>query len=86
MGKNPFGDDVPRRDRVNPFGEEKEDPSVEGAANRVEHAARKIRMLKLQVGAEGLPLSATREMMDEITVSLDAMARALRELDRRAQG
>ena len=83
MAKNPFGDDLPRKERVNPFGEEREDPSVEGAANRIEHAARKIRMLKLQVGAEGLPLAATREMMDEITVSLDAVARALREL---AQG
>lgn len=83
MKKNPFGDDAPRKGRVNPFGDEDGDPGVDGAANRIEHAARKIRMLKLQVGAEGLPLSATREMMDEITVSLDAMARALRELDSR---
>ncbi|MEO5510301.1 MAG: hypothetical protein ABIV28_07820 [Longimicrobiales bacterium] len=82
--KNPFGDDEPRREKVNPFGEHEGDEGVEGAAERIEHAARKIRMLKLQVGAEGLTLSATREMMDEITVSMDAMARALRELDRRS--
>ncbi len=81
--KNPFGDDSPKREKVNPFGETEDDEGVAGAADRVEHAARKIRLLRLQIGAEGLTLSATRDLIDEITGSLDAMARALRELDRR---
>jgi hypothetical protein len=81
--KNPFGDDLPKKEKRNPFGEEEGDEGVAGAAERVEHAARKIRLLRLQIGAEGLTLSATRDLIDEITASLDAMARALKELDRR---
>lgn len=82
--KNPFGDDgthTPKR--VNPFGEDTGTATVEEAANRAEHAARKIRGLRTQLGAEGLTLSATREMIDEITASLDALARAVRELNQR---
>jgi hypothetical protein len=81
--KNPFGDDdVPARGTRDPFGEEQADEGVAGAADRIEHAARKIRLLRLQIGAEGMTLSATRDLVDEITASLDAMARALRTLDR----
>jgi hypothetical protein len=40
-----------------------------------------VRRLKTQLGAEGLTLSATREMIDELSKALDATARALRELD-----
>ena len=81
--KNPFGDDAPKPVKRNPFGEQEDDEGVEGAANRIEHAARKIRLLRLQIGAEGMTLSATRDLIDEITASLDAMARALRDLDKR---
>jgi len=83
MPQNPFGDDPgsgPKR--VNPFGEESGSAPVEDGANRAEHAARKIRSLRTQMGAEGLTLSATRELIDEVTGALDAIARALRALDR----
>lgn len=84
MAKNPFGDEpAGSPKRVNPFGEETGAAAVEEAANRVEHAARKIRGLRTQMGAEGLTLSATRELIDEITGSLDAVARALRDLNDR---
>lgn len=83
MPKNPFGDDVSGPQRVNPFGEQTGTGAVEEAANRAEHAARKIRALRMQLGAEGLTLSATRELIDEVTGSLDAVARALRELNSR---
>ena len=81
--KNPFGDEPIKKEKLNPFGETEDDGGVDGAANRIEHAARKIRLLRLQIGAEGLTLSATRDLIDEITASLDAMARALRDLDSR---
>lgn len=83
MSKNPFGDDATPGRKVNPFGEEGGRGSVEEAAHRAEHAARKIRALRMQLGAEGLTLSATRELIDEVTGSLDAIARALRDLDGR---
>jgi hypothetical protein len=79
MGKNPFGDEGregPRR--VNPFGDEPEINSAEEAAARLEHAARKVRGLRSQLGAEGLTLSATRELIEEIGAALDAAARGLR--------
>jgi len=84
MPRNPFGEE-PGSDarRANPFGDESGAAPVEEGANRAEHAARKIRGLRTQMGAEGLTLSATRELIDEITGSLDAIARALRALDRR---
>jgi hypothetical protein len=81
-GNNPFGDDVSGPRRRHPFGEESSGQTVADAANRVEHAARKIRMLRTQLGAEGLTLSATRDLIDEVTASLDAVGRALRALDR----
>ncbi len=64
--KNPFGDDEP--------GQE---PGDEAAT--IEHAAARIRRLKGQVGAEGLTLSATRELLDHVSTALDACARAIRE-------
>jgi hypothetical protein len=81
MSKNPFGDAAtPESRRVNPFGEAVGEEAVSEAVNRLEHAARKIRMLRTQLGAEGLTLSATRELIDEVTGSFDAAARALRAL------
>ena len=82
-GKSPFGDDYTGPKRVNPFGDDDGAATVDEAVGRIENAARKIRGLRTQLGAEGLTLSATREMIDEITTSLDAMARALRDLNRR---
>lgn len=83
MGRNnPFGDEPVGPARRHPFGEEGGPETVADAANRVEHAARKIRQLRTQLGAEGLTLSATRELIDEVTASLDAIARALRSLQR----
>lgn len=82
MPRNPFGEEpAGGAKRPNPFGEEGGSAPVEEAANRAEHAARKIRGLRTQMGAEGLTLSATRELIDEITGSLDAIARALRAIN-----
>jgi phage-related tail protein len=77
--KNPFGDD-PQPNRDNPFGDDAGGPSFDEALGRIEHASRAVRRLKTQLGAEGLTLSATREMIDEVSKALDATARALREL------
>jgi hypothetical protein len=74
--KNPFGDDAAPPPRTNPF-EDVEDPL--DPIGRIEHAARKIRRLRSQLGAEGLTLSASREFIDEVSAALDAAARALRE-------
>ena len=84
MPKNPFEEGpAGAAKRANPFGEDTGSAPVEEGANRAEHAARKIRGLRTQLGAEGLTLSATRELIDEITGSLDAIARALRALNQR---
>jgi flagellin-like hook-associated protein FlgL len=79
--RNPFGDDAtPARRRINPFGEEERTEMPADAAQKIEHAARKIRGLRSQMGAEGLTLTATRELIDEIAGALDAAARALRDI------
>jgi flagellin-like hook-associated protein FlgL len=76
-------DEVPRPKRVNPFGEEPETTNFEDSVGRIEHAARSVRRLKQQLGAEGLTLSATRELIDEVSKALDAAASALRDLSSR---
>jgi len=81
-GNNPFGDDPFTPQRVNPFGEPEEPGNTDEAIRRIEHAARTVRRLKSQLGAEGLTLSATREMIDELSKALDATAQALRDLNR----
>lgn len=79
MPKNPFGDEAAHAPRAqHPFGEEDAVDSAEQAAVRLEHAARKIRGLRGQLGAEGLTLSATRELIEELGAALDACARGLR--------
>jgi flagellin-like hook-associated protein FlgL len=84
MSKNPFGEDKPFvPQRVNPFAEGEDGGTMEDALGRIEHAARAIRRLKSQLGAEGLTLSATRDMIDELSLALEATARALRDLDHR---
>ncbi len=50
------------------------------AAIRMEQAARKIRNLRSQLGAEGLTVPATRELIDEVASALEASARALRQV------
>lgn len=80
---NPFGDEPITPRRVNPFGEEAPTEAPYEAAARIEQAARKIRGLRSQLGSEGLTLSATREMIDEISAALDAAARALRGIAER---
>jgi flagellin-like hook-associated protein FlgL len=82
VSRNPFGDEpIGSPKRVNPFGEEQGEGGVEEAAARLEHAARKIRQLRTQLGAEGLTLSATRELIDELSGALDAAARGLRDVN-----
>jgi hypothetical protein len=78
--KNPFGDEPVQKQKINPFGEDvSADPLADGA-ERLEQAALKIRGLRRQLGAEGLPPQAERELLDEIGSALDAAARALRSI------
>jgi hypothetical protein len=82
MGRNPFDEEGLRTGPVNPFGEEEQRPlDPAEAAATIEHSAARIRRLKQQVGAEGLSLSATRELIDQLTRALDAAAGALRNLN-----
>lgn len=83
MARNPFGDEPLTPQRRNPFGEEPDSSTAEESIGRIEHAARTVRRLKQQLGAEGLTLSATRELIDELSAALDAAARALRDLTSR---
>jgi hypothetical protein len=82
MRENPFGEPYETKQKVNPFGDDTTSGSVEEAATRMDQAGRKIRQLKSQLGAEGLTLQATRDLIDEISAALDAGARALRELNK----
>lgn len=84
MGRNPFGDEPASSRRRNPFGDEDTTVNMDESINRIEHAARSVRRLKQQLGAEGLTLSATRELIDEVSQALEAAARALRDLHGRA--
>ena len=79
MRKNPFGEGPIEPRRTNPFGENEDSMSAADAVVRIEQAARKIRNLRSQLGAEGLSIPATRELIDEIATALEASARALRE-------
>jgi flagellin-like hook-associated protein FlgL len=77
MTRNPFGEEeAPGSRRANPFGDDDGDLDP---IERLEQAARKIRTLRTQLGAEGLTLAATRVLIDELSAALDAAARALRE-------
>ena len=77
---NPFGDEPANKKKVNPFGEDVEGDPLRDGADKLESAAIKIRGLRRQLGAEGLPPQAERELLDEIGSALDAAARALRSL------
>ncbi len=81
MPENPFGDDAARPRRVNPFGEEPEPQSPADAAGTVRAAAQRIRGLRTQLGAEGLTLSGTRELIDSLAAALEAIAGSLRGLE-----
>lgn len=74
-------DGTPSRRRPNPFGDEPDEGGRDGGdpAATIEHSAARIRRLKSLVGAEGLTLSATRELLDHVATALDAAARAIRE-------
>jgi hypothetical protein len=79
---NPFDDEAARPRRVNPFGDEEPDSMAPTqAADALEHSAARIRRLKQQIGADGLSLSATRELIDHLSTALDAAAAALRRMD-----
>jgi len=78
--QNPFGEQGPPRPRPSPFGEEPAVQPPAEAAARIEQAARRIRGLRSQLGSEGLTISATRELIDELASALEAAARALRRL------
>ncbi|HKJ91884.1 MAG TPA: hypothetical protein VJ957_01895 [Longimicrobiales bacterium] len=82
MGKNPF-EDVPSSSKRNPFGDEDQagaPATPEEAIGRIEESARRIRLLRSRMGAEGLTLSATRELIDHLALALDAAARVLRDI------
>lgn len=77
--KNPFGKEpLPPPGPRNPFADADlpDDP-----ASTIEHASGRIRRLKGQVGSDGLTLAATRELLDQLTTALDAVARSLRKQD-----
>jgi hypothetical protein len=76
MPTNPFDDSPGPTPKLNPFGE---DVDANDPVARIEHAARKIRRLRSQMGADGFTPSAARELVDELTAALDAAATALRE-------
>ena len=78
--KNPFGDEPIDKKKINPFGEDVSGDALRDGADKLEQAALKIRGLRRQLGAEGLPPHAERELLDEIGSALDAAARALRSL------
>ena len=84
MAKNPFRDE-PETKRINPFGEEEIVEPVQDAAQKVQNAARKIRLLRAQIGAEGLSPSGTRDLLDQFGSTLDIIAEAFREIDRRTE-
>jgi hypothetical protein len=81
--KNPFGDEPSDNTKINPFGDEVAGDPLADGADRLESAAVKIRGLRRQLGAEGLPPQAERELLDEIGSALDAAARALRSLTKK---
>jgi hypothetical protein len=78
--KNPFDEPFETKPRINPFGEDASVGSIEEAALRMDQAARKIRQLKTQLGAEGLTLQATRDLIDEVAAALAAGAKALQDI------
>lgn len=81
MEKNDLfgGAEADRARPINPFGEDDTPTLAPGeAAERIERAARRIRGLRGQLGSEGLTLSGTRELIDELASALEAAARALR--------
>ncbi len=78
MARNPFGEDLSGPKRESPFGPAEAGRSPAAAADRMEQAARKIRGLRSQIGAEGLTIPATRELIDEVASALEAGAAALR--------
>ena len=78
MTRNPFGDDV-QTGRVNPFGDD-EDPTAD-PVRRIERAATTFRNLRGQVGAEGMTGQGMRQVLDELSAAMMAMARALRRED-----
>ncbi len=49
-------------------------------AERVRSAATRIRLLRGQVGHDGLTPSASRNLIDELTTALEEVARALDQL------
>jgi hypothetical protein len=80
--KNPFGEEPVSKQKINPFGEEVSGDPLRDGAEKLEQAALKIRGLRRQLGAEGLPPQAERELLDEIGSALGAAARALRSLQK----
>lgn len=82
MKKNPFGDDQPVRPpaKENPFGDTISTQPPHEAAKRIEQAARRVRSLRSQLGSEGLTISATRELIDEVAGALEAASQAFRGL------
>jgi hypothetical protein len=74
--KNPFGDETtPPPGPRNPFG----DAPPDDPASTIEHASARIRRLKGQVGSDGLTLAGTRELLEQVSTALDAVARSLRQ-------
>ena len=76
MARNPFGDDD-SGGRINPFGDE-DDPAAD-PVRRIEQAASTFRNLRSAVGAEGMTGTGMRQVLDELSVVMRELARALRQ-------
>lgn len=78
---NPF-DDGPGAGRVNPFGDDDASETLDPLPT-IQEAARRVRMLRSRMGADGLTPSAARELVDHLAKALDATATALNRLEKR---
>lgn len=78
MAKNPFGEDSGPA-RVNPFGDDDGDDPAADPVARIERAVTRIHTLRSQVGADGLTGQGTRQLLDELSTTMAAIARALRQ-------
>lgn len=55
------------------------DVSAPDPVRRIRSSAARIRQVRALIGAEGIPPSAARTLLDELTAALEACARGLEE-------
>jgi hypothetical protein len=77
---NPF-DEGAGPGRVNPFGDERAGEELDPLPT-IQEAARRVRMLRARMGADGLTPSASRELVEHLAKALDATATAIARLQK----